>query len=47
MDTKAPIKFIMPEARESPLYKLIDNPLETVMGVENVNMADLALLQPA
>ncbi len=27
----------MPEAREMPLYKLINDPLATVMGVENVN----------
>ena len=34
---KAPIESIMPEAREMPLYKLINDPLGTVMGVENVN----------
>jgi hypothetical protein len=27
----------MPEAREMLLYKLINDPLATVMGVENVN----------
>ena len=45
---KAPIESIMPEAREMPLYKLINDPLRTVMGVENVNrnvkMADSELL---
>jgi hypothetical protein len=48
---KAPIESIMPEVREMPLYKLINDPLGTVMGVENVkrnvNMADFALLQRA
>ncbi len=48
---KAPIESIMPEAREMPLYKLINDPLGTVMGVENVNrnvnMADSELLQCA
>jgi hypothetical protein len=38
----------MPDAREMPLYKLINDPLRTVMGVENVNrnvkMADPELL---
>ncbi|MFC1717721.1 hypothetical protein ACFL6S_28935 [Candidatus Poribacteria bacterium] len=46
---KAPIESIMPEVREMPLYKLINDPLRIVMGVENVkrnvNMADFALLQ--
>jgi transposase-like protein len=46
---KAPIESIMPEVREMPLYKLINDPLGTVMGVENVKrngkMADFALLQ--
>lgn len=45
---KAPIESIMPDAREMPLYKLINDPLTTVMGVENVNrnvkMADSGLL---
>ncbi len=45
---KAPIESIMPEAREMPLYKLINDPLGTVLGVENVNrnvkMADSELL---
>jgi len=48
---KAPVESIMPEAREVPLYKLINDPLGTVMGVENVKrnakMADFALLQSA
>ena len=48
---KAPIESIMPEAREMPLYKLINDPLGTVMGVgdvkRNVKMADSALLQRA
>ncbi|MFC1717496.1 hypothetical protein ACFL6S_27795 [Candidatus Poribacteria bacterium] len=34
---KAPIESIMPDATEMPLYKLINDPLRTVMGVENVN----------
>ncbi len=34
---KAPIESIMPEAREMPLYKMINDPLRTVMGVENIN----------
>jgi transposase-like protein len=45
---KAPIESIVPDAREMPLYKLINDPLKTVMGVENVNrnakMADSELL---
>ena len=48
---KAPIESIMPDAREMPLYELINDPLRTVMGVENVNrnvkMADSELLQCA
>jgi len=48
---KAPIESIMPEAREMPLYKLINDPLKAVMGVENVNrnvkMADSELLHSA
>ena len=48
---KAPIESIMPDAREMPLYELINDPLRTVMGVENVNrnvkMADSALLHCA
>jgi len=48
---KAPIESIMPEAREMPLYKLINDPLKAVMGVENVNrnakMADSELLRCA
>ena len=47
---KAPIESIMPEVRDMPLYKMINDPLGTVMGIENVkknvNMADSALLQP-
>ncbi len=46
---KAPIESIMPDAREMPFYKLINDPLVTVMGVENVNrnvkMANSGLLQ--
>ena len=46
---KAPIESIMPDAREMPLYELINNPLRVVMGVENVNrnvkMADSELLE--
>lgn len=45
---KAPIESIMPDAAEMPLYKMINDPLRTVMGVENVNrnakMADSELL---
>jgi transposase-like protein len=48
---KAPIESIMPEAKEMPLYKMINDPLKAVMGVENVNrnvkMADSELLQCA
>jgi transposase-like protein len=48
---KAPIESIMPEVREMPLYKMINDPLGTVMGLENVkrnvDMADFALLQTA
>jgi hypothetical protein len=29
---KAPIESIMPDAREMPLYDLINDPLRTVMG---------------
>jgi len=45
---KSPIESIMPDAREMPLYELINDPLKAVMGVENVNrnvkMADSELL---
>jgi len=45
---KAPIESIMPDATEMPLYKMINDPLRIVMGVENVNrngkMADSELL---
>ena len=45
---KAPIESIMPDAREMPLYKMINDPLGAVMGVENVNrnvkVADSELL---
>jgi len=34
---KAPIESIMPDAREMPLYKMINDPLKSIMGVENVN----------
>ncbi len=48
---KAPIESIMPNAREMPFYKMINDPLGTVMGLENVkrnvNMANSALLQSA
>jgi transposase-like protein len=46
---KAPIESIMPDARRMPLYKMINDPLGTVMGVENVKknvkMADFLLQQ--
>ena len=45
---RAPIESIMPDATDMPLYKMINDPLRTVMGVENVNrnvkMADSELL---
>ncbi|MFC1716802.1 hypothetical protein ACFL6S_24250 [Candidatus Poribacteria bacterium] len=48
---KAPIESIMPDAREMPFYKMINDPLGTVMGLENVkrnvNMTNSALLQSA
>jgi len=48
---KAPIESIMPEVREMPLYVMINDPLGTVMGIENVkkivNMADFAFPQCA
>jgi hypothetical protein len=37
---KAPIETIMPEVVRMPLYRLINDPLGTVLGVENVKMAD-------
>jgi hypothetical protein len=44
-------KLIIPDATEMPLYKMINDPLRTVMGVENVNrnvkMADSELLLSA
>ncbi len=46
---KAPIESIMPEARRMPLYRMVNDPLRTVIGVENVKrnvkMADLELQQ--
>ena len=33
---KAPVESIMPDATKMPLYKMINDPLSTVMGVENV-----------
>jgi hypothetical protein len=46
---KAPVESIIPEASEMPLYKLINDPLGTVIGIENVKrnvkMADLPLQQ--
>ena len=33
---KAPVESIMPEARRMPLYQLINDPLGTVLEVENV-----------
>jgi transposase-like protein/predicted DNA binding CopG/RHH family protein len=46
---KAPIESIMPDATQMPLYKMINNPLRTVIGVENVNrnakMPDYELLR--
>jgi len=48
---KAPIESIMPEASRMPLYKMINDPLGAVMGVENVKknveMADSELLHCA
>ena len=48
---KAPIESIMPDVKKMPLYKMINDPLRTVMGLENVkrnvNVADFALLQRA
>ena len=49
---KVPIESIMPEAREMPLYKLINDPLGILMDGENVKknvnrnikMADSELL---
>jgi hypothetical protein len=45
---RAPIESIIPDATEMPLYKMINDPLRTVMGVENVNrnanLADSKLL---
>ena len=45
----APIESIMPEAGRMPLYRMVNDPLRTVIGVENVNrnvkMADLELPQ--
>jgi len=35
----------MPDVKEMPLYKMINDPLGTVPGAENVKMADFALLQ--
>ncbi len=44
----SPYESIMPDAKEMPLYKMINDPLKAVMGVENVNrnvkMADSQLL---
>jgi transposase-like protein len=46
---KAPIESIMPDVRKMPLYKMINDPLGTIMGVENVKrnvkMADSSLEQ--
>jgi hypothetical protein len=46
---KAPIESIIPEARGMPLYRMVNNPLRTVIGVgnvkRNVKMADLELRQ--
>jgi transposase-like protein len=46
---KAPIESIMPDARTMPLYMMINDPLETVVGVDNVKknvkMADFLLQQ--
>jgi len=48
---KAPIESIMPDARRMPLYKLVNDPFGTVMGIgdvkKNVRMADFALHQCA
>jgi len=44
---KAPIESIMPEASKMPLYKLINDPIGSILGVENVKksvkMADSEL----
>ena len=41
---KAPIESIMPEASRMPLYKMMNDPFGTILGIENVkknvNMAD-------
>jgi transposase-like protein len=46
---KAPVESIMPDARRMPLYKMINDPLGTVIEVENVKknvkMADFLLNQ--
>lgn len=46
---KAPIESIMPDASRMPLYRMINDPLGAVIGVENVKknvkMADSALQQ--
>jgi transposase-like protein len=46
---KAPIESIMPEASRMPLYRLINDPFGTILGVENVKknvrMADSQLQQ--
>jgi transposase-like protein len=44
---KAPIESIVTEASRMPLYQLINDPFGTVLGVENVNMADSGLLKCA
>jgi len=52
---KAPIESIIPQAREMPLYKLINDPLGNLIGCgnvneivkKNVNIADSELLQCA
>lgn len=44
---KVPVESIMPDANRMPLFKLINDPLGTVMGIENVKknvkMADFPL----
>ncbi len=46
---KAPIEIIVPEANRMPLYQLINDPFEVVLGVENVKknvkMADFKAYQ--
>ena len=38
-DQKAPIESIMPQARTMPFYRLINDPLAVLMGVEHVKLS--------